>query len=693
MSAADGIHYRACNLCEAICGIAVTVRDGRVSDLRGDLADAFSRGHICPKGSALIDLREDPDRLREPRRRVGSRWETIGWDEAFDDVAARLTSVIGEHGDDALAIYLGNPNVHNSGTLLSFAGMLRAFRTRNRFSATSVDQLPHHRAAVEMFGHPMLVPIPDVDRTDFLLVLGANPLVSNGSIMTAPGMRDRIASIRARGGSVVVVDPRRTETAAVADAHHFIRPGTDAFFLLAMLHVVFASGAATLGDIADFTDGFDEIRELVRDFAPEVVAAITGMPAAAIRELAAAFIAAPRAAAYGRIGLSTQTFGGLCQWLVIVLNAVTGNLDRAGGMMWTHPAFDLVGRAQRGATYADRWFSRVRGLGEFDGEFPVATLADEMLVPGPGQVRALITSAGNPVLTTPNGARLDAALRELDFYVAIDPYLNETTRHAHIILPPAIGLEVPHYDVIFHHFAVRNTARYSEPVFALEPHQRYDYEIFGALRERLTGKAGDLPEERLERGFADGPYATTLADLRAHPHGVDYGPLRPAMPDRLLTANSRIALAPQIYVNDLARLRAALDEPIPTLVAIGRRQLRSNNSWMHNAPRLMRGADRCTALMHTDDAHARGIADGDDVEIHSRVGSITIPVQISDEVMPGVISLPHGFGHDGVGTQLSEASAHAGVSLNDLTDHERLDDLTGNAAFSGLPVDVRALVR
>jgi len=689
----DGTHFRACNLCEAICGLEITVAGGAITDLRGDALDPLSHGHICPKGNALIDLHADPDRLKTPVRRAGDRWEPIGWDEAFDLVAERLKAVVAAHGDDAVAIYLGNPNVHNSGTTLSAGGFLRALKTRNRFSATSVDQLPHHRAAVEMFGHPLMLPIPDVDRTGYFLVMGANPLASNGSIMTAPGMRSRIKAVQARAGRVIVVDPRRTETADVADEHHFIRPGTDALFLLALVDAVFESGAADLGRLAAFTDGVDELRDAARAFPARRVARRTGIAEDTIQRIAREFAAAERAVAYGRVGLSMQSFGGLCQWLINALNAITGNLDEPGGMMWPRPAFDLLQHAERGTTYAGRWHSRVRALAEFDGEFPVATMADEMLTPGPGQVRALVTVAGNPVLSTPNGTKVDAALSGLDFMVSVDPYVNETTRHADVILPPATGLETEHYDVIFHHFAVRNTARYSEPLFEIAPEQRFDWQIFEGLRLRMTGKSGKSPRERLDAGLREGVYHTSLDELRTNPHGVDYGPMQPCLPDRLFTEDGRVKLAPPAFVADLARLESDFAAPVAELVVIGRRQLRSNNSWMHNAPRLMRGPDRCTLMINPLDAHARGIVNGDSVEIRSAVGAVTVPAEVTDALMPGVVSLPHGFGHARAGVGQTLAAKKPGASLNDLTDPDRLDDLTGNAVLSGVPVAVRLAVR
>jgi anaerobic selenocysteine-containing dehydrogenase len=687
----DGTYYRACNLCEAICGLEITVVDGRVSDLRGDAHDPLSHGHICPKGSALVDLYDDPDRLKRPLLREGSTHREISWDEAYAIVGTRLQAIVAEHGDDAVAIYLGNPTVHNSGTILSMGGFTKALKTRNRFSATSVDQLPHHLAAAAMFGHPLLMPVPDIDRTHYFLVMGANPLVSNGSIMTAPGMRDRMRAVRERGGKVVVIDPRRTETARAADEHHFVRPGSDAALLLALLATIFEEGLASLGRLADCTDGFAELRALVQPFTAERVASHAGIDATTIRHIAREFAGAERAVAYGRVGLSTQTFGTLCQWLVNALNAVTGNLDEPGGAMFPLPAFDLTLGAKAGATYFGRYHSRVRRLPEYEGEFPVATMADEMLEAGPGQVRAFVSIAGNPVLSTPGGARLDRALAQLDFVVAVDPYLNETTRHAHVILPPAIGLETENYDVIFHHFAVRNTARYSDALFPIGSDQRYDYQIFEGLRLALTGKPSVHPRERLEMGLRAGPRTTSIAELREHPHGVDYGPLEPGFPKRLLTADARVKLVPAAFAGDVARLERDLAIPAPELVLIGRRQLRGNNSWMHNAPRLMRGPERCTLQIHPSDATARAIAAGDEVELRSRVGAIVVPVEISDEVMPGVVSLPHGFGHDKAGARLGLASAHAGASLNDVTDTERLDELSGNAALNGIEVSLRVL--
>jgi anaerobic selenocysteine-containing dehydrogenase len=712
-------HHRTCTLCEAMCGLTLEVEGGRVVAVRGDVHDPFSRGHICPKGVALGDVHADPDRIRQPLRRTPGGWQTVSWDEALDEAAERLRAVQREHGRDAVAVYQGNPTVHNYGTLLYAPGFIRALGTRNRFSATSVDQLPHHLAAYTMFGHQLLIPVPDLDRTDFFLVLGANPVVSNGSLMSAPDAAGRIKNIRRRGGTVVVIDPRRTETAALANRHHFIRPGTDALLLLALLHVVFAEGLEKPGRLAEVTDGLDAVRAMVAEFPPERAAPATGIAAEEIRALARAFAAAPSAVCYGRCGVSTQEFGGLAHWLINLLNLATGNLDRPGGAMFTRPAVDALKGTGRGSL--GRWKSRVRGLPEFGGELPVAVLAEEMLTPGPGQIRALVTSAGNPVLSTPNGAQLDRALAGLDFMVSVDFYLNETTRHAHLVLPPTSPLEHDHYDLAFYVLSVRNAAKYSPAVFPAPRGALHDWQIFLGLQRRLErgakarlrhavlGRLG--PHGLLDLGLRTGPYGAgfrpfrrglSLRRLKRRPHGVDLGPLQPALPERLFTKDRRIHAAPAPLLEDVGRLRARLleggvDAGVSDggfdLLLIGRRQLRSNNSWMHNYPRLMKGRERCTLLVHPADAAARGIAQGGMVRVGSRAGSVEVPAELSEEVMRGVVSLPHGFGHGRPGIRLTVAAAHPGASANDVTDDQLVDALSGNAALNGVPVRVEAVAR
>ena len=714
-------HYRTCHLCEAMCGIEIKLKGERIVSITGDKADPFSKGHICPKAVALQDIYADADRLKQPIRRTQSGWQSLTWDEAFDAVAENLQAVQKKYGRDAVGIYLGNPTVHNVGSLLYGPPFIRCLRTKNRFSATSVDQLPHQFAAHFMFGHQFMLPVPDVDRSDYFLMLGANPLVSNGSLMTAPGISRRLKDLRNRGGKLVVVDPRRTETAVVADEHFFIRPGTDVLLLLALLHTIFAEKLARPERLRDLIDGLETIQQIAADFPPEQVAATTGIGAETIRRLAREFCAAKAAVCYGRFGVSTQDFGSACQWLINVLNTVTGNLDRPGGAMFTRPAIDVVGRSAKAGRcgHYDRWRSRVRNLPEFGGELPVAVLAEEILTGGEGQIKAMITVAGNPVLSTPNGRQMQRALGKLEFMVSIDIYLNETTRHANIILPPTWGLETDHYDLVFHTLAVRNTVKYSPALFAPAEASRHDWQIFRELRRRLSGppkwgvfsrmfqKLRDLPPARLlDLALRLGPYGAWnaggvfgqrlhLRKLKKHVHGIDLGPLQPCLPQRLFTPNKKIQLAPDILVRDMVRVKAILlapDRAKPAddfdLLLIGRRHLLGNNSWMHNSPRLVRGKDRCTLLMHPEDARARGIVSGQTVDVRSRTGRVEIPVEITEAMMPGVVCMPHGWGHDRPGIRLQTAAKYPGVSVNDITDEQALDQVSGNAAFSSVRVMV-----
>ncbi|MES0872486.1 molybdopterin-dependent oxidoreductase [Sinimarinibacterium thermocellulolyticum] len=718
----EQIHYRACNLCEAICGLEIKVRDGRIVSIKGDTADPLSRGHICPKAVALQDLHEDPDRLRKPQKRVGEQWVEIGWDEALDEVADRLAAIHKTHGANSIAAYLGNPSVHNWGNLTHSSAFLGVLKTRSRFSATSVDQLPHQLVAYWLYGHQLLVSVPDIDRSRFILMLGANPMASNGSLWTVPDFRERLKAMQARGGKLVLIDPRRTETAAVADEHHFIRPGTDAALLLALLHTIFGENLAQPGRLADFTDGLDAVAEAVRPFTPERAAQVCGIDAETIRRIAREFAASGAAAAYGRMGVSTQAHGTLCQWALAVLNIVTGNLDREGGMMFPLPAMDLIRGAGSKPGHFGAWRSRVRGLPEFGGELPVAALAEEILTPGEGQVRALVTIAGNPVLSTPNGRQLERALSSLDFMVSIDYYRNETTRFADYILPPTGALEHDHYDIIFHHFAVRNTARYNAAVFPKPAGSLHDWEIFVRLGRRLRARLRPdarkpllqrlgarlkdevmlrMPPHRLlDIALRRGPYGKngahglSLNTLKTAPHGVDLGPLRPSLPERLFTKDRRIAAINEAIVQELARYDRLLAEQQAArpregeLWLIGRRHVRSNNSWMHNAQRLVKGKPRHQLFMHPQDLTARGIEDGDRVRVVSRVGSVEVEVQATEDIMRGVVSLPHGWGHARAGVQQRIARQQPGQSVNDLTDEHYLDALSGNAALNGVAVTV-----
>lgn len=686
-----------CNLCEAICGLVFTLDGDRVTAVKGDPDDPLSRGHLCPKAVALQDVHEDPDRLRRPVRRIGREWHEVSWDEALDLVATNLARAVDEHGRDALAIYLGNPNVHSLGSMTHGTAMVKSFRTRNKYSATSVDQLPAQLVAYLMYGHQLLLPVPDIDRTDLFLVLGANPMASNGSLMTVPDFPARLRELKARGGRMVVVDPRRTETAKAAHEHHFVRPGSDAFVLLAMLHVLFAEGLTTP---PAYVDGLDAVRAAVEPFTPERAETASGIAADDVRRLARELAAAESAAVYGRVGVSTQEFGLVATWALQLLNLVTGNLDRPGGVMLTRPAVDAVGRGLIGRGHHDAWRSRVRGLPEFAGELPVATLAEEITTPGEGQVRALLTVAGNPVSSTPDGRRLAEAISTLDFVAAVDVYVNETTRLADVILPATGALERDHYDLVFHTLAVRNTARFTPALFEKPAGTMHDWEIYREIvlrtqrlltsrrprRARLVQAARMRvsPTRTIDLLLRTSKPRLSVRRLRQGP--VDLGPLRPCLPERLQTKDGRVHAAPQQVLDDLARLDAA---PVAAdgLVLVGRRHQRDNNSWMHNTPRLTKGRPRHQLYMHPADLAERAIADGAVVRVASAVGTVEVEVQASDDMMPGVVSLPHGYGHRQPGVRLRRAVELPGASMNDLTDPSVLD-VSGNAVLSGVPVTV-----
>ncbi|HEY5927711.1 MAG TPA: molybdopterin oxidoreductase family protein [Kofleriaceae bacterium] len=698
-------HFRSCPLCEATCGVAIEVDGDRVVSVRGDDADPFSKGYICPKGTALADLHHDPDRLRTPMRRDGDTWSPLGWTEALDLVASRLREIRDQHGPDAIGVYQGNPTAHNLGLLTYGQLALRTLGTKNMYSATSLDQLPHMLAALQMFGHQLLMPVPDVDRTDLFICLGANPLASNGSIMTAPDMRGRLKAIRDRGGKVIVLDPRRTETAERADRHLFIRPGTDAVLLLAMIHELFAQKGVRLGRLA--VNGLEELHTASAAWTVERAAAITGVAAADIRELTRALAKTERAVLYGRVGVCVQEFGGLAGWLCYAINALTGHLDEPGGLMFTTPAVDplpLAARLGFDGGFA-RWKSRVSGKPEFGGELPMTALAEEILTPGPGQIHALITSAGNPALSAPGGPDLERAFGSLDFMVSIDPYINETTRFAHVILPPTSPLERSHYDAALNAFAVRNIAKYSPPLFERGPDERHDWEImaglFARLKLKVTSKLVERimlklgPEAVIDYALRSGPHGIrrgfkglSLAKLRKAPHGIDLGALESRLPGRLGTRDRKLNLAPQIYLDDLPRLARRWDQVGNGLVMIGRRHLRSNNSWMHNSERLVKGPARCTLMIHPDDAAQRGIIDGGRARVASNKGAIDLPVEVTDTMMPGVVSVPHGWGHGRRGVQLRVAASVPGESVNDVIDASRIDELSGTSALTGQPVEV-----
>jgi anaerobic selenocysteine-containing dehydrogenase len=699
--------YRACNLCEAICGLEIEINDTEILSIRGDHDDPFSRGHICPKAVALKDIHEDENRLRYPMKRIGSEWQQISWDEAFEFAATKIAEIQTAHGNNAVGFYAGNPSVHNIGTLFNVPQLARALKTKSAFSATSVDQLPQQLASLLMFGHQFMIPIPDIDHTNYFLILGGNPVASNGSMMTVPDVTKRLTEITKRGGKVVVIDPRRTETAEIASEHHFIKPGTDAALLMAMINTLKTENLFRISH-PEKLNGLDLALASIADITPEVAAISTGIDAATIRRIARDFAAAPSAICYGRLGTTLQSFGTLNQWLVQLLNIVTGNLDRVGGTMPTQPIIPITGAGTKPGHYA-QWRSRVSGLPESGGEIPVAALSEEILTKGEGQIRGMVTICGNPVLSTPNGRKLDDALSSLDFMLAIDIYINETTRHADLILPPTSSANHDHYDLIFNAFAVREVTRFNSAMWPKPDDERYDWEIFGELCKRIAEKmkrefrAAPSTAKMIEGMLAknEGTHGITFAALKSAEHGIDLGPLKPSLYARLETPDGKIDCAPEVIVADVARLKSSLanaalhrnaapSKAFEALSLIGRRHVRSNNSWMHNSHRLVKGKPRDQLMMHPDDAHARGFTDGQRVEIRSVVGSVQIELSTTADVMPGVVCLPHGFGHNRTGTRLGLAHEHAGVSYNDISDTMAVDAVSGNAAMNGLRVEVTA---
>ncbi|MCA9645602.1 MAG: molybdopterin-dependent oxidoreductase [Myxococcales bacterium] len=731
-----------CTLCEATCGISVESEGTKVTRVAGDSADPFSAGYICPKAFGMKALQDDPDRLRTPLiRGANGSFREASWEEALDVAIEGLDSVRKRYGDDSVGTYAGNPNAHSLHAMIYGPVLTRALRTKQRYSASSIDQLPKMVSCALLFGGGLSVPIPDLDRTEYLLVLGANPLVSNGSLMTAPNAKARLQGIRERG-KVVVVDPRRSETARAASEHLAIRPGTDAFFLLALVNALVEIGLIDFGHLEPWLDGWSDVKQAISGFTPEAVAERTSIPAETIRRIAKEFASSGSAACYGRIGTTCQELGTLASWAVDLLNIVTGNLDRPGGVMFPEPAAMRGGNQLkvagpgRGARFG-RWRTSVRGLPEAFGELPVAALAEEILdAPEETRVRAMLTMAGNPLLSVPGSARLEEAFERLEFMVSVDIYLNETTRHAHVILPPPPPLERESYDLAFYQLSVRNIVKFSPPALPRTSGAMDEWEILLSLATGLMGgrmelKAADDfllaqlinqeisgkdlrfsdldaqavthalgaqpgPQRVLDLFLRLGPYGDgfgarpdglSLARLKQAEHGIDLGPLRPRLPEFLETKSGKIELWSELISNELAKLDGRLGERAPDLVLIGRRQLRSNNSWMHNIHALVKGPDRCTLLMHPADAARFGLSSGRSTTLKTRAGQLKATIEVSDEVMPGVISLPHGWGHASEGARLSVARERPGVNVNVLSDPALLD-VSGNAAFNGVPVEI-----
>lgn len=732
------IAHRICPLCEACCGLELRVAGGQVQSVRGHDADVFSVGYICPKGVALKDLHEDPDRLRFPLVKRDGRFVEASWEEAFAEIERRLVPILERHGRDALAVSIGNPSAHKMSLLLYFTRVAKAFGTKNIYSASTLDQMPKQLSSGLMFGHWLSIAVPDIERCDHLLMLGANPMASNGSLWTVPDFRAKAKSMRARGGRIVVIDPRRTETAAVADVHHFIRPGSDVFLLAAMVFTLFDEKLVRLGRLEPHVAGVDAVRQATRPFTPEAAAPRCGIPAETIRTLARDLAAAQRGCVYGRIGTCTQTYGTLASWLIDVLNVLTGHLDEPGGAMFPNAAafaHNNTGQPGRGRGVATgRHKSRVSGAPEVFGELPMGVLAEEIETPGPGQVRALLSVASNPVLSAPNGARLAAAFDSLEFMVSLDIYLNETTRHADVILPGPSPLEDSHYDVAFPQFSFRNHARYSAPVFDPPAGQPPEWQNLLRLAAIALGRGAQAdvfalddellevevrkvaseqtpavlaavsrwrgPERLLDLALRSGPFGDrfgqkpdglNLAKVKAAPGGIDLGALQPRVPEMLRTPSGRIELAPPLLVDDLPRAAADLaTPPDDRLLMIGRRDVRSNNSWMHNLPLLAKGPMRCTLLVHPHDARRLGLVDGAGAVVGAGGRSVRAQVELSEAMMPGVVSLPHGWGHDLPGAKLGVAAERPGANINLLMNEAARDPLSGNAVLSGVAVSVAA---
>ncbi|HET9240299.1 MAG TPA: molybdopterin-dependent oxidoreductase [Oligoflexus sp.] len=711
---------RVCNLCEAMCGLTIELSDDQSMTIRGNKADVFSQGAFCPKSQGLKDLWQDPDRVRGPLKKVNGQFQPIAWEKAFQEIADRVNALQKKYGRSSIATYAGNPNTHNFGNLILLPMFLRGIRSHNKFSATSVDQLPHMLASYLMFGHQLLLPIADVDNTRYMLMFGANPAVSNGSLLSSAGLSTKLKAIQHRNGKVVLFDPRYTETASLVSEHYFIKPGTDAFLLAALVKEIFARKMVKPGRLSSMIKGLDQLEPLFKDIDLDQVSSITGVRRDVIEQVAKDLQTYEPALCYSRMGVSTQAYGAVCQWLINLINILTGNFDKKGGVLFTKPAVDVVEFATRAGSRGSfrRRKSRVHQLPEFGGEMPVATLADEILTPGEGQIKALITIAGNPVISTPNGRKLEKALGELELQVAIDFYQNETTALAEYILPPTSSLEHSHYDLIFNALAARNIARFS-PAIVKSPEGSYeDWEILLELWARIGYQDGLVDRSKkflvkksmqalgMERivdlGLRIGPYRKTglsLKKLKESPDGIDLGPLEPTLPQRLYTKDKKIDLCPapmleafQIFRNDPAWKQTQQDEA-DELYLIGRRNLKSNNSWMHNLPSLARSKNQCYLIMNKDDASRRNIVDGSQVQVSSSVGSIEIPVMLSDRIMPGVVSIPHGWGHDRKQVKLTLARKSPGVSLNDIMDDRQVDLFSGNAILNGQRVRVASLVQ
>ncbi|MEO1652289.1 MAG: molybdopterin-dependent oxidoreductase [Bacteroidota bacterium] len=709
------IKYRTCHLCEAMCGLEIEINHNEVISIRGHKEDIYSQGHICPKGAALKDLHNDPDRLKEPVKRTANGWEKISWEEAFDTVEREIKRIRKKYGKDAIGTYTGNPTVHNTGTALTLYDTINALDTRNRYASHSLDSVPVFLVNQMMFGHAMLAPITDIENINYFLIIGANPMASNGSFMSTPNIRGKIKAIQDKGGKVVVVDPRKTETAQKASEHYFIHPEKDILFLLGMMNELFRRNAVKESRVLSFSNHLEELKALVAPYTLEVIAPLTGMSPEQINHIVDDLTRYEHPVIYGRLGVNTQTYGTLCQWLISTMNILLGQMDEPGGLLFTLPAIDYV-TLMAHESKMFRYSSRVNGYDEIIGEFPTSALADEILTKGENQIRAFINIAGNPARSAPNSKRMEEALADLEFMVAVDMYINETNKFADIILPPAVGLETMHYSFVLHMVATRNTTKFSPAPLPISENQRYDWQIMGELQRRLfTGNPFKRlrynlmsrmhPRSKLDLALKTGPYGVwggkfmkkdglSLKRVEAQKEGIELSSLKPVLPKRLFTKDKRVELLPELFKKEMEQVKQLLvprkNEKYP-LKLIGRRHLRSNNSWMHNLPLLEGGSRQCTALIHPEDAKKYGVEDQEMIEVFSEAGCISLPAELSEDIIQGTISIPHGWGHKEKNIKLEVAEANAGANVNALMDHHRLDPLSYNMAFNGHPVEIRKI--
>jgi anaerobic selenocysteine-containing dehydrogenase len=711
---------------------------GNVTRVRGDVEDPYSRGYLCPKGASLGLIDSDPGRLQSPLVRLHGELRPVSWDDAFAEVERLIRPMVRRHGCDSLGLYTGNPIGHDFAMSLYLPVLQRAMKSKQQYSASTLDSTPHTVVAALMFGHQSTVAVPDIDRTDLFLIVGGNPMVSNGSIGAAPDYPARLRALRERGGRLVVIDPVRTETAALADEHILIRPGTDAFLLLAMVRELLAMDPRRDERLAGRTLGREILVHALEPFTPDSVTGRCGVPASTIRRLAHQLVSARTASVYGRLGTTLNRFGTFTSWAMTLLNILSGHLDRPGGMMFAESAAGSpTTRSQRRPEplRLGRYFSTVRRAPEVFGEFPAACLAEEILNPAPERLRGLIVVAGNPARSVPNTSAVEAALQELDALVCVDAYVNETSRFAHVVLPAPAPLTRSHFDLMLSNYTVRNVANYSPPLRPVPRNAMAEWRILVRLAQAVDPE-GDTSEAEINRraqqrlvkavsaqlGIAEaeieaslsgppgpdalldlrvrsGPFGDhfghrpgglTLARLAGNLHTTDLGPLRPRLDEVIRTASGRIELAPPMILNHIPRLVAALSETDPPLLLIGRRTVRSKNSWLHNIRTLVSGRDRCTLKIHPADAERHGVQTGEMAVVRSAAGSVEVVAEVDDAMAPGVCSLPHGWGHDVSDANRLIARQHPGVNSNQLAEDAELDPIAGTPVLNGISVVVRS---